>query len=171
LLALPLAAAEPLGKRLTKMCAQLRSAGWTVPLDPITGKPGIGEMNVPGVMYMCMLEHPLKGQGPGHGPEVHALFSKSDDASAVLEAHVYCQDDETPTFDALAKEFELLLGGVPAAVSKAVRARENLQLSADGLLYRVEKNEVDADACAHVQPGQLGRVRIMMTVSATPAKP
>jgi hypothetical protein len=165
-LAVPLTAG-PLGKRIPKVCAQLQSDGWTAPVDLRTKKPGRAEMNIPGVMYMCTLEHLLTGKGTGHAPDLQALLSNDgDDESLILSADVWCEADEAATFDALAKQLERSLGGAPEAVTQAIRARKKLRLEADGMAFIVEPIEVDADACAHVRPDQLvGPVRIKIDVA------
>src|SRR5258706_5455036 len=74
-IALPAAAASPL-KSIPQSCAALRKDGWTAPRDPISGKPLQAEMNVPGLMYLCTVEHVLaRTAGSGHPPDLQALMS------------------------------------------------------------------------------------------------
>jgi hypothetical protein len=170
-LMLPLAAvAEPLGKSLPKMCAQLRSDGWTAPIDLETGKPGMAEMSISGVVYMCMLTHELKPAGSGHAPDLQALLSNADGPSVILSAHIWCAADRTATFDALAKQVERIVGSVPEPISAAMRAGKEAKATANGLSFEVTLVEVEPEACASVPPGQLGPVLMEIDVQVKPAK-
>jgi len=74
--------------------------------------------------------------------------------------------------EALAKEVERVLTSfkipVPAEVLEAVRASRKHEATAEGLRYKVEPIEVDAEACARVQPGMLGAVLMKMDVAVEP---
>ena len=167
-LAMP-AAAQSLGKNVPKMCAQLLKEGWTAPADPLTGKPGKAEMNVPGVMYICMVEHELPTKGDGHAPGLQALLSKSTETSVILSASVWCEVDQAATLDALAKQVERSLAvaniEVPDGVLAAIRAAKETKVSADGLSFEVVPISVDPDACSRVPADELGAVLMKVDVS------
>jgi hypothetical protein len=171
-LSLPLSAsAQTFGKPLQKTCAQLRSDGWTAPVDPRTNKPGKAETNLPGVMYLCMLSRVLPPAGTGHAPDLQALLSNDgQDSSVILSANIWCAADRTATFDALAKQLEGLAGSVPAPISSAIRAGKEAKATANGLSYEVSPIEVDSGACASVPAGQLGPVLMKIDVQVKPAK-
>jgi hypothetical protein len=171
-LLLPLAAvAEPFGKPLQKICAQLRSDGWTAPLDPETGKPGKSEMSVAGAIYMCMLSHELKPAGSGHAPDLQALLSSAGHGpSVILSADIWCAADRAATFDALAKQLERVVGSLPDPISAAIRAGKEAKITANGLSYEVAPVEVEPEACKSVPPGQLGPVLMKIDVQVKPAK-
>ena len=171
-LLLPLAAvAEPFGKPLQKMCTQLRSDGWTAPIDLRTGKPGRAEMSVSGVMYMCILTHELKPAGSGHAPDLQALLSNAGEGpSVILSADIWCAADRAATFDALAKQVERVVGSVPEPISAAIRAGKEAKATANGLSFEVVPIEVEPEACAGVPPGQLGPVLMEIDVQVKPAK-
>ena len=171
-LILPLsAAADPFAKPLQKTCAQLRSDGWTAPVDPLTNKPGKVEMDIPGAMYLCTLAQVLRPAGSGHAPDLQALLSKaSDGASIILSADIWCAADRAATFDALAKQVERLAGSVPAPISAAIRAGKPAKATGGGLSFEVTPVEVEAGACASVPAGQLGPVLMKIDVEMKPAK-
>src|SRR5580765_8056747 len=104
--ALPAAAASPL-KSIPQSCTALRKDGWTAPADPFSGKKGQAEMNIPGVMYVCMIEHVLaRAAGTGHPPDLQAFMSDDGkEPSIVLSAHIWCETDLPATLDALTKAF------------------------------------------------------------------
>ena len=160
-LAMP-AAAQSLGKNVPKICAQLLKEGWTGPADPLTHKRGKAEMNLPGVMYICMAEHVLPTKGDGHAPDLQALLSKDTEASVILSANVWCEVDQAETLDALAKQVERSLAvaniKVPDSVLAAIRAAKETKISADGLSFRVLPIFVDPDACSRVPADELGAV-------------
>jgi hypothetical protein len=163
------AAAQSLGRNVPKMCAQLLKEGWTAPRDPLTNKPGKAEMNVPGVMYICMVEHQLPTKGDGHAPDLQALLSKDTEASVILSANVWCEVDEAATLDALAKQVERSLAvadlKVPDGVLAAIRAAKQTKVSADGLSFEVVPISVDPDACSSVPADELGAVFMKVDVS------
>jgi hypothetical protein len=163
------AAAQSLGKNVPKICAQLLKEGWTAPTDPLTNKPGKAEMIVPGVMYICMVEHELPTKGDGHAPGLQALLSKDTDASVILSASVWCEVDQTATLDALAKQVERSLAvaaiNVPDGVLAAIRAAKQTKVSADGLSFEVVPISVDPDACSRVPADELGAVLMKVDVS------
>jgi hypothetical protein len=171
-LILPIAAAaEPFGKSLPKTCAQLRGDGWSAPRDPLKNKPMLAEMNVPGVLYMCMLTRVLPKAGSGHAPDLQALLSDAGKGpSIILSASIWCEADRTATADALAKQLERTVGSIPESVTAAVRAWKKADAKANGLTFEVEPVEVDSDACRNVPAGQLGAVLVKMDVKITPAK-
>lgn len=171
-LMLPLAAvAEPFGKSLPKMCAQLRSDGWTAPIDLETGKPGMAEMSISGAVYMCMLMRELKPAGAGHAPDIQALLSNAGKGPGViLSAHIWCAADRTATFDALAKQVERIVGSVPEPISAAIRAAKEAKATANGLSFEVTLVEVEPEACESVPPGRLGPVLLELDVQVKPAK-
>jgi hypothetical protein len=171
-LVLPLAAAaDPFAKPLQKSCAQLRSDGWTAPIDLYTNKPGKDEIDIPGAMYMCTLTRALKPAGSGHAPDLQALLSKATDgASIILSADIWCAADRTGTFEALAKQVERLAGSLPEAISSAIRAGKTAKATANGLSFEVTPVEVDAGACASVPAGQVGPVLMKVDVEVKPAK-
>ena len=170
-LMLPLAAvAEPL-KPLRKICAQLRSDGWTAPTDLLTGRPGTAEMSISGAIYMCTLSRELKPAGSGHAPDLQALLSNAGDGPGViLSADIWCAADRTATFDALAKQVERLVGSVPEPISAAIRAGKPAKATANGLSFEVAPIEVEPAACEGVPPGQLGPVLMKIDVQVKPAK-
>jgi hypothetical protein len=171
-LVLPLAAAaEPFGKNLQKTCAQLQSDGWTAPIDLQTKKPGKAEMNIPGVMYICMLTHALKPAGSGHAPDLQALLSNDgNEPSIILSADIWCAADRTATFDALTKQLERVAGSVPETISSAIRAGKEAKATAGGLSFEVAPVDVDSGACERVPAGQLGPVLMKIDVAVKPAK-
>ena len=171
-LSLPLSAsAQPFGKPLQKTCAQLRSDGWTAPVNPLTNKPGKAEMNLPGVMYMCTLARVLPPAGTGHAPDLQALLSNDGhESSVILSANIWCAADRTATFDALAKQLEGLAASVPPAISSAIRAGKEAKATANGLSFEVAPIEVDAGACASVPAGQLGPVLMKIDVQVKTVK-
>ena len=172
-MALP-AAAAPFAKNVPKVCAQLRKDGWTAPVDPSTNKPGEAEMIVPGVMYLCMVEHVLPAKGAGHAPDLQALLSNDGtEASIILSADVWCEADQAAALDALAKQVERSLttaeAHVPDSVTAAIRAAKKTKVTADGLTFEVVPVSVDAEACGRVRPGRLGPVLMKVDVSVKPA--
>ncbi len=171
-LMLPLAAvAEPFGKPLQKMCAQLQSDGWTAAIDLRTGKPGKAEMSISGVVYMCVLTQVLRPAGSGHAPDLQALLSNAGDGPGViLSADIWCAADRTATFDALAKQVERLVGSVPEPISAAIRAGKSAKAIANGLSFEVTPIDVEPEACEGVSPGQLGPVLMKIDVQITAAK-
>jgi len=171
-LLLPLAAgAEPFGKPLQKICAQLRNDGWTAPIDPETGKPRNAEMSIAGVVYMCMLSHDLKPAGSGHAPDLQALLSSAGKGpSIILSANIWCAADRAATFDALAKQLERIAGSLPEPIAAAIRAGKEARATANGLSYEVARVDVEPEACAGVPPGQLGPVLLELDVKITAAK-
>jgi hypothetical protein len=171
-LMLPIAAvAEPFGKPLQKMCAQLQGDGWTAAIDLRTGKPGTAEMSVSGVIYMCMLTHALPPAGSGHAPDLQALLSNAGEGpSVILSAHIWCAADRTATFDALAKQVERIVGSAPGPISAAIRAGKEAKATANGLSFEVTLVEVEPEACESVPPGQLGPVLMEIDVQVKPAK-
>jgi hypothetical protein len=162
-------AAQSLGRNVPKMCAQLLKEGWTAPTDPLTNKPGKAEMNVPGVMYICMVEHELPTTGDGHAPSLQALLSKDTEASVILSASVWCEVDQAATLDALAKQVERSLAvadiKAPDGVLAAIRAAKQTKVSADGLSFDVLPISVDPDACSRVPADELGAVLMKVDVS------
>lgn len=164
-LALP-AAAATLPKSLPKVCAQLKKEGWTHPA-------GTQELNVPGAMYMCMLERVLpRAGGNGHAPDLQALISfDGTENSIILSADIWCEADQPSTLDALAKQFSSLLGApLPDNVAAAVRAAKEVKLTADGLSYEVARVEVDANACRNVPANKLGPVLVKVDVVVKQAR-
>jgi hypothetical protein len=158
----------PLGKRVQKLCAVLQVEKWTVPIDPLTNKPGPrAETRLGNLMYLCTLEHRLPGKGSGHAPDLQALISSDgDENSLILSADVWCEADQAATLDALAKEVAAALGGtVPPAISEAIRSAKPLKVTVDGVAYEVEPQHIDADACTNVAPRELGAVFMKVDVS------
>jgi hypothetical protein len=170
-LMLPLAAvAEPL-KPLQKICAQLRSDGWTAPTDLLTGRPGTAEMSISGAIYMCTLSRELKPAGSGHAPDLQALLSSAGEGpSVILSGDVWCAADRAATFDALAKQLERVVGSLPEPIAAAIRAGREAKATANGLSYEVTPIEVEPQACASVPPGKLGPVLIKIDVEVKAAK-
>ncbi len=170
-LVLPLAAAaEPFGKTFQKTCAQLQSDGWTAPIDLQTKKPGKAEMNLPGVMYLCMLTHALKPAGSGHAPDLQALLSNDgQEPSIILSADIWCAADRAATFDLLAKQLERVAGKVPEPIAAAIRAGKGAKATAAGLSFEVAPVEVDPGACENVPAGQPGPVLMKIDVAVKPA--
>jgi hypothetical protein len=165
------AAAEPFGKPLQKICAELQSGGWTAPADPQTKKRGKAEMSIPGALYICMLAHELKPAGSGHAPDLQALLSEArQERSIVLAAHIWCAADRTAAFDALGKQLERIVGSVPEPISSAIRAGKEAKTTAGGLAFEVAPVEVDSEACENVPAGQLGPVLMELDVQIKPAK-
>jgi hypothetical protein len=171
-LILPLAAAaEPFGKTFQKTCAQLQGDGWTAPIDLQTKKPGKAEMNIPAIMYICMLTRELKPTGSGHAPDLQALLSNDGDGSSlILSADIWCAADRTATFDALAKQLERIAGSVPVPISSAIRAGKGARSTANGLSFEVTPVQVDSGACESVPAGQLGPVLMKIDVKVQPSK-
>lgn len=171
-LLLPLAAvAEPFGKPLQKICAQLRSEGWKAPLDPVTGKPGQSEMSISGAIYMCMLGHELKPAGSGHAPDLQALLTNAGHGpNVILSADIWCAEDRAATFDALVKQLERVVGSLPDPIAAAIRAGKEAKTTANGLSYEVAPIAVEPEACKGVPPGQLGPVLMKIDVQVKPAQ-
>ena len=164
------AAAGPFEKPLRKTCAELRSDGWTAPVNPQTNKPAKAEMSIAGAMYLCMLTRTLKPAGPGHAPDMQALLSEAGkERSIILSASIWCAADRAPTFDALAKQLERVAGSVPDSIAAAVRAGKEAKATAGGLTFEVVPVEVDAQACEHVPAGELGPVMMKVDVEVKPA--
>jgi hypothetical protein len=171
LLAAPLAAAEPFGKSLQKTCAQLQSEGWTPPIDLQTKERGKAEMSIPGALYICTLEHVLRPAGSGHAPDLQALLSNaSHKSSIILSADIWCAADRTPTFEALAKQLERIVGSIPEPISAALRAGKEAKATAKGLAFAVAPIEVDPEACKRVPAGQLGAVLMKIDVEVKPVQ-
>jgi hypothetical protein len=163
------AAAGPFEQPLKKTCAELRSDGWTAPVNPQTGKPAKAEMSIPGAMYLCTLTHTLKPAGSGHAPDMQALLSEAGkERSIILSASIWCAADRTPTFDALAKQLEHVVGSVPEPISAAIRAGKGAKATAGGLAFEVAPVEVDAEACGNVPAGELGPVLMKVDVEVKP---
>src|SRR5437016_3195867 len=123
-IALPAAAASPL-KSVPQACAALRKDGWKAPRDPFSGKPLQAEMKVPGVMYLCTVEHVLaRTAGSGHPPDLQALMSDDgSEPSIILSADVWCEIDQPATLEALAKALVLVNGSpLPESVAAGIRA-------------------------------------------------
>ena len=179
LMAAPLAAknnpAKQLGDRLPKLCAELQKQGWDVSADLLRMNPDTkAEMRVGKLLYMCTLEHPLPGKGPGRAPNLGVLLSSSSgDPSLILSVNVWCAADREPAVEALAREVERVLTGskipVPAEVLEAIRASRQQEATAEGMRYKVAPIEVDAGACDRVGPGELGAVLMKMDVAVEPA--
>ncbi len=170
-LSLPLAAAsEPFGKDFHKTCAQLQGAGWTAPVNPTTKKPGKAEMEMGGVVYMCMLTHALKAAGSGHAPDLQALLSTaSHESSLILSADIWCTADRAATFGALVKELERVTGSVPEPIAAAIRAGKDAKATANGMTFEVAPVEVDSGACERAPAGELGPVLMKIDVKVEPA--
>jgi hypothetical protein len=178
-LAAPLVAkdnpSKQLGNRLPKLCAELQKQGWGVSADLLKINPNTeAEMRVGKLIYMCTLEHPLAGKGPGRAPNLSVLLSRNaGDPSLILSVNVWCAADREPALEALAKEVERVLTGskipVAAEVLEAVRASRQHEATAEGMRYKVAPIEVDAGACDRVQPGELGAVLMKMDVAIEPA--
>jgi hypothetical protein len=178
LLAVPVAAkdspAKQMSDRLPKLCAELQKQGWGVPEDMLLLDPKAkAEMRM-GKIYMCGLGRQLAGKGPGHAPDLGALLTnRAAGPSLILSASVWCAADREMTIETLAKEVERILTGskipVPLEVLEAIRASRKHEATAEGMRYRVEPIEVDAEACARVQPGMLGAVLMKMDVAVEPA--
>jgi hypothetical protein len=165
------AAAEPFGKPLQKICADLQSDGWTAPADPLSKKRGKAEMSIPGKLYICMLAHEMKPAGSGHAPDLQALLSETrEERSIILSAHIWCAADRAATFDTLVKQLERVAGSVPAPISAAIRAGKEAKATAGGLAFEVAPVEVDDAACENVPAGQLGPVLMELDVAVKPAK-
>jgi hypothetical protein len=179
LMAVPVAAkgdrAKQLGDRLPKICAELQKQGWDVPADQLEMNPNTqAEMRVGKLIYMCTLERQLSGKGPGRAPDLSVLLSSSaGEPTLILSVNVWCAADRDAAVEALAKEVERVLTGskipVPAEVLEAVRASRQHEATAEEMRYKVAPIEVDAGACAQVQPGELGPVLMKMDVAVEPA--
>jgi hypothetical protein len=167
------AAAATLPKNLPRVCAQFQKDGWTAPNDPTSGKPMMAEMSVPGVMYLCTLQRVLpRASGTGHPPDIQALISNDGTTnSIILDANIWCEPDQAPTLDALAKQLSQVLGTpLPDPVAAAIRGAKNLKTTADGLDYVVESIPVDATACRDVPAGRLGPVLLKVDVVVKAAR-
>jgi len=165
------AAAGPFERPLKKTCAELRSDGWTAPVNPETKKPAKAEVSIAGAMYLCMLTHTLKPAGSGHAPDMQALLSEAGkERSIVLSASIWCAADRAPTFDALAKQLERVAGSVADSIAAAVRAGKEAKATAGGLTFEVVPVEVDAEACERVPAGELGPVLMKIDVEIKPAR-
>ncbi len=180
LMAMPVAAkddpAKQMSDRLPKICAELQKQGWGVPADQLMLDPNAkAEMRMGKRLYMCTLERQLAGKGPGRAPDLGVLLGSTSEkpGTILLSVSVWCAADREPAIEALAKEVERVLTGskipVPAEMLEAVRASRKHESTAEGMRYRVEPIEVDAGACARVQPGMLGAVLMKMDVAVDPA--
>lgn len=179
LIAMPAAAKDNPVKKISdglpRICTELQKQGWGVPADQLEMNPDTkAEMRMGKRLYMCTLERQLSGQGPGRAPDLGVLLaSTSGDPTLLFSVSVWCAADRKPAIEALAQHIERVLTGskipVPAEVLDAVRASRKHDATAEGLRYRVEPIEVDAGACARVQPGQLGAVLMKMDVAVQPA--
>jgi hypothetical protein len=173
--AAPSSGAHPLWSRLPGVCADLQSRGWKASTEG--GLKTEAEMSLPGGFYMCMLQHPLEGVGPGHGPQVQVLLrsTTSGDTGAVFSANVWCAGDVERALQGLAAELERILQTVgvtpPAEVLAATRAGRTLEVKgAPGIAYSVVPIEVDKDACGRVAPGALGAVYMKIDVALEPTR-
>lgn len=171
LLALPLSAASL--PKLSPLCGQLRKDGWTAPNDPISGKPLMAEMSVPGVMYLCSLQRVLpRSGGTGHPPDLQALLSYDGTTSEVIfSADVWCEGDQKATLDALVTQTQTALGvALPESIVTAIRSAKPAKATVDGLAYEILPVAVDANACRDVAPGQLGPVLFKVDVAVRVAR-
>jgi hypothetical protein len=165
------AAAEPFGKPLQKICAELQGGGWTAPADPRTNKPGKAEMKLPSPLYLCMLAKALPPAGSGHAPDLQALLSNAGQGPViVLSAHIWCAADRAAAFDAVGKQLERIVGSVPEPISSAIRGGKEAKTTAGGLAFEVAPVEVDSEACKTVPAGELGPVLMELDVQVKPAK-
>jgi hypothetical protein len=181
---LPLAAgAEPFRQPVQKVCAELRQAGWTAPIGPLSNRPGRAEVSIPGVMYLCTLTRVLQPTGVGHAPDLQALLSDDGKVSRIiLSGSIWCDADRAATFAALAQQVERVVGSVasvggasgggslPAAIAAAIRTGKETRATALGLSFEVVPVEVEPTACSSVPPGQLGPVLMKIDVEIKPAR-
>ncbi len=166
---------QPFSKALPQMCKTLQHQGWVAPEDILNpGSRLQAEVNIPGVMYMCTLEHHLAGQGPGHKPDLQVLLTNSgNEPSMIMSADVWCAADQaaalTALADQLAREIPALGWSVPAETLAAVRAGTVSKATATPLVFSTKPIEVDAQACEKVGDDALGAVLMKLDVTVEPA--
>ena len=166
-LTLPLAAAaEPFGlPLLQKTCARLKSDGWT----PQKMKWTSEGMSIMGITYSCSLTHVLQPTGTGPAPELEAdLDSARQGPHISFSVTIWCAEDRTATFDALAKELERTVGSVPERISSGIRAGQSAKATADGLIFEVAPMQLDVVACENAPAGQLGSRHMTLNVLVRP---
>jgi hypothetical protein len=167
--------AETLSSRLPQLCAHLQKQGWTAPADiGNSQRTSPAEINVPGIMYLCNVEHRLGGNGPGRPPELQALLSNSDhQPSIIFSASVWCETDREAALKSLAEEIEKELASIamhaPAETLAATRKGLASTTSANELRFTATPINVDAQACSKVQAGMLGAVLMKIDVVIEPA--
>ncbi|MEO8672463.1 MAG: hypothetical protein ABI411_14190, partial [Tahibacter sp.] len=166
----PAAAATPIDKSLPLLCKRLQERGWGAPEDVLhTGRTEQVEFYVPGVMYMCTLEHPQQGVGAGRAPQLQALLGDSGDgASVIFSASVWCDADRAATLDALAGQIVTAMHDVattvPAQTLAAIRAGKPSEVTADTLEFGTSPIAVDPNACANVAKDSFGAVLMKIDV-------
>ncbi|MEO5626522.1 MAG: hypothetical protein ABIQ70_10990 [Dokdonella sp.] len=166
---------QPFSKALPQMCKTLQQQGWLAPADILNpGHLQQAEMSIPGVMYMCTLEHRLAGQGPGHKPDLQVLLSESGgDPSIIFSADVWCAADRaaalTALADQLAREIQAVGWSVPKETLDAVRTGTASKATATPLVFKTTPIEVDAHACERVADDALGAVLMKIDVKVEPA--
>ncbi|MEO7324144.1 MAG: hypothetical protein ABIW82_04885 [Dokdonella sp.] len=166
---------EPFSKALPQLCKTLQQQGWEAPADILhPGHRQQAEMSIPGVMYMCTLEHRLAGHGPGHTPDLQVLLTDSgSDPGIIFSADVWCAADRaaalTALADQLAREMQALGWSVPKETLAAVRAGSESKTTAMPLVFSTTPINVDAKACENVADDALGAVLMKIDVKVEPA--
>ncbi|MEO7431684.1 MAG: hypothetical protein ABIR62_06615 [Dokdonella sp.] len=168
------AAVAPFSTALPQLCKTLQQQGWMAPEDLLNpGRRQTAEINVPGVMYLCTLEHRLSGQGPGHRPDLQVLLSDSgNDPSIIFSADIWCERDRaaalTALADQLAKEMPALGWSVPKETLAAVRAGAARTQRSSAIVFSAKPIAVDSRACEHVGDDALGPVWMKLDVTVEP---
>ncbi len=131
-------------------------------------------MSIPGVIYMCTLEHGLAGMGPGHKPDLQVLLSESGgDPSIIFSADVWCAADRTAALaalvDQLEREMQAVGWSIPKETLAAVRAGTASKETATSLVFSTDPIDVDAQAWGKVSDDALGAVLMKLDVSVEPA--
>ena len=166
---------QAFSKALPQMCKTLQNRGWVAPADILNpGHRQQAVMSIPGVIYLCTLEHGLAGLGPGHKPDLQVLLSESGgDTSIIFSADVWCAADRTAALAALADQLEREIQAVGWSVPKetlaAVRAGTTSKVTATLLVFSTVPIDVDAHACEKVSDDAFGAVLMKLDVSVEPA--
>jgi hypothetical protein len=164
--------ATPLAGRLRELCAHLQQQGWAAPKDLSGGKTA-AVFDIPGVAYMCNLERPVKGAGPGHSPVLQALISDGgDEPSVIFSAAIWCTADRvalTMLADQIDKQLAAISLPAPADILAATREGRKGETVVQGLRFEATPIAVDAQACGKVPENGLGAVLMKIDVSIKPA--
>lgn len=164
----------PLSSRLPQLCAHLQERGWAAPPDISDSRHQMpAEINVPGLMYMCNVEHRLAGIGPGRPSELQALLSNSENQpSIIFSASVWCEADREAALNSLAEEIERELASIAMRVPQQTLAATRKGLasttSANALHFTTTPINVDHEACSKVKAGALGAVLMKIDVVIEP---
>lgn len=161
---------------LPELCRSLQQDGWTLPSDVAKLDPDASiEMRLPGIMYLCTLGRELPANDRGHAPDLGALLSaSSDDAGVTLSADWFCAADRGPALAALADAMTGVAASLhvelPDGLAAAVREGRRYESTHEGIRFAATPVDVDPDACANVEPGDIGALLGKIDVSIGRAK-